>query len=108
SIAIYQLPCASALDVARGVRATLKDLSAAFPAGVEYRVPLDTTAFVTTSIEEVALTLAIALILVFIVVYIFLQSWRATLIPAVAVPVSLIGTGAAFAALGFSINTLTL
>jgi hydrophobe/amphiphile efflux-1 (HAE1) family protein len=108
SIAIYQLPSANALDVARGVRAALKDLSAAFPPGLEYRVPLDTTRFVTTSIEEVAITLAVALVLVFIVVYVFLQSWRATLIPAVAVPVSLIGTGAAFAALGFSINTLTL
>ncbi|MFL5394686.1 MAG: efflux RND transporter permease subunit [Myxococcales bacterium] len=108
SIAIYQLPSANALDVARGVRAALKDLAAAFPAGVEYRIPLDTTAFVTTSIEEVAITLLIALALVFVVVYVFLQSWRATLIPAVAVPVSLVGTGAAFAALGFSINTLTL
>src|SRR4051812_1064978 len=108
SIAVYQLPTANALDVARGVRAAMGQLSAAFPPGVEHRIPLDTTRFVTVSIEEVAITLAIAFVLVFIVVYMFLQSWRATLIPAVAVPVSLIGTGAAFAALGFSINTLTL
>src|SRR3954464_11449235 len=112
SIAIYQLPSVNHPDVprgaARGVRAALKALAWAFPAGVEYRIPLDTTAFVTTSIEEVAITLLIALALVFVVVYVFLQSWRATLIPAVAVPVSLVGTGAAFAALGFSINTLTL
>jgi hydrophobe/amphiphile efflux-1 (HAE1) family protein len=108
SIAVYQLPTANALDVARGVRAAMQQLAAAFPSGVEYRMPLDTTRFVTVSIEEVAITLVIALVLVFVVVYLFLQSWRATLIPAVAVPVSLIGTGAAFAALGFSINTLTL
>src|SRR4051794_5388455 len=108
SIAVYQLPTANALDVARGVRAAMGQLSAAFPPGVEHRIPLDTTRFVTVSIEEAAITLAIAFVLVFIVVYLFLQSWRAPLIPAIAVPVSLIGTGAAFAALGFSINTLTL
>jgi multidrug efflux pump subunit AcrB len=108
SIAIYQLPTANALEVAKGVRATLAQVARTFPPGVEYRVPLDTTAFVTASIGEVEVTLFIALLLVFVVVYLFLQSWRATLVPAVAVPVSLIGTGAAFAALGFSINTLTL
>jgi hydrophobe/amphiphile efflux-1 (HAE1) family protein len=107
-MAIYQLPTANALDVARDVRATLDDQAARFPSGMRYDVPLDTTAFVRASIHEVVVTLAIAFALVFLVVYVFLQSWRATLVPAVAVPVSLIGTFAAFTALGFSLNTLTL
>jgi hydrophobe/amphiphile efflux-1 (HAE1) family protein len=105
---IYQLPTANALDVANGVRDAMKQLSANFPQGVSYTIPVDSTRFVTASIHEVLLTLIIAFILVFIVVYIFLESLRATLIPAIAVPVSLIGTFAAFAVLGFSINTLTL
>src|SRR3954469_23958788 len=107
-IGINQLPTANALDVARDVRATLETLATRFPSGMQYDIPLDTTRFVTASIEEVLVTLGIAFALVFLVVYVFLQSWRATLVPAVAVPVSLIGTGAAFALLGFSINTLTL
>src|SRR3954470_18817469 len=89
-MAIYQLPTANALDVARGVRATLDALAASFPPGMRYDVALDTTAFVTASIREVVITLGIAFALVFLVVYVFLQSWRATLVPAVAVPVSLV------------------
>src|SRR4051794_33223669 len=107
-IGINQLPTANALDVARDVRATLETLAARFPPGMRYDVPLDTTRFVTASIHEVIVTLLIAFVLVFAVVYVFLQSWRATLVPAVAVPVSLIGTFAAFTALNFSLNTLTL
>ena len=76
--------------------------------GVSYDIPYDTTTFIDVSIKEVVKTLAEAMVLVILVVYLFLQSWRATLIPGVAVPVSLIGTFAGMEALGFSINTLTL
>jgi hydrophobe/amphiphile efflux-1 (HAE1) family protein len=107
-IGIYQLPTANALDVEKAVTAQLKQLSATFPPGVKYTIPLDTTDFVTTSIHEVLNTLLIAFVLVFLVVYVFLQNWRATLIPAIAVPVSLIGAAASFTLLGFSLNTLTL
>ena len=86
----------------------MDELSKTFPPGVSYDVPYDTTRFIEVSIEEVIKTLRDAMILVILVVYLFLQSWRATLIPAVAVPVSLIGTFAGMSALGFSINTLTL
>lgn len=105
---IYQLPAANALSVATAVRAEMKKLSAAFPAGVKFEVPLDTTEFVTASISDVERTLLIAFGLVFLVVFVFLQNWRATLIPAVVVPVSLIGAVAVFSVLKFSINTLTL
>ncbi|HEU4686004.1 MAG TPA: multidrug efflux RND transporter permease subunit [Nitrospira sp.] len=101
-------PGANALDTVKRVRAEIERLSKAFPPGMSYDIPYDTTIFIEVSIEEVIKTLVIALILVILVVYLFLQSWRATLIPAVAVPVSLIGTFAAMAAFGFSINTLTL
>lgn len=107
-IGIYQLPTANALDVAKAVRAEMKTLSSAFPAGLSYQVPLDTTAFVTASLAEVLKTLLIAFALVFLVVFVFLQNWRATLIPAVVVPVSLIGATAVFTILHFSLNTLTL
>src|SRR5690606_32391750 len=79
-----------------------------FPEGVSYSIPYDTTRFVEVSIEEVVKTLAEAMFLVFLVVYLFLQNWRATVIPMVAVPVSLIGTFAGLFVLGYSINTLTL
>ncbi len=105
---IYQLPTANALSVASAVRAEMQKLSAAFPAGVKFEVPLDTTEFVTASISDVERTLLIAFGLVFLVVFVFLQNWRATLIPAVVVPVSLIGAVATFSVLKFSINTLTL
>ena len=107
-IAIYQLPDANALDVSRAVRQVLERLAPNFPAGVHYRVPFDTTLFVSESVREVVKTLLEATALVLLVVFIFLESWRATVIPMLAVPVSLIGTFTAFLALGFSINTLTL
>jgi hydrophobe/amphiphile efflux-1 (HAE1) family protein len=107
-IGIYQLPTANALEVVEGVRAAVDELAQSFPAGMTQLVPLDTTRFVRESIAEVALTLGSAFALVFAVVYLFLQSARATLIPALAVPVSLIGSFAVFGPLGFSVNTLTL
>jgi hydrophobe/amphiphile efflux-1 (HAE1) family protein len=108
SIGIYQLPDANALDVARGVRAAMDALAPTFPKGIHYSIPFDTTLFVSESVHEVEVTLLIAVVLVLLVVFIFLESWRATLIPMVAVPVSLIGAFSAFVALGFSLNTLTL
>nr|WP_321258230.1 multidrug efflux RND transporter permease subunit [uncultured Pseudodesulfovibrio sp.] len=108
SMLIYQLPGANALDVAAQIRSTMNELSVAFPHGINYEIPYDTTLFVSSSIDEVMVTLYEALILVFLVVFIFLQNWRTTIIPMVCVPVSLIGTFALFPVLGFSINTLTL
>src|SRR5580693_6109450 len=107
-IGIYQLPDANALEVSKGVRAVMAQLGPTFPAGVHYSVPFDTTLFVSESVREVVKTLLEASVLVLLVVFIFLESWRATLIPMLAVPVSLIGSFTAFLALGFSINTLTL
>lgn len=107
-IGVYQLPDANALDVSNAVKAKLKELSVRFPEGLDYKVTIDTTQFVRASIEEVVETLLIAILLVFVVMYIFLQSWRATIIPSVTIPVSLIGAFAALAAFGFSINILTL
>ncbi len=99
---------ANALETRKAVEKTLQDLKAKFPEGMTYSTPYDTTPFVTESIAEVLKTLAEAMVLVFIVVYLFLQSWRATIIPTLAVPVSLIGTMAGLHLLGYSINTLTL
>lgn len=107
-ILIYQLPGANALDVAAQVRSVMADLSKNFPKGLEYKIPYDTTKFVTASIDEVKQTLIEAIILVLLVVFIFLQNWRATIIPMIAVPVSLVGTFAFFGILDFSLNTLTL
>jgi len=107
-IGIFLSPDANALDVDRGVRRVMDEASKSFPEGMVSSVPYTTVPFVTQSLKEVAITLGIAFVLVAFVVFLFLQSWRATLIPIVAVPVSLVGTFAAFAALGFSINTLTL
>ncbi len=107
-IGIYQLPGANALNVATEIRAKMEDLKEDFPSGVDYAIIYDTTKFVTASISEVIITLFEAFILVFIVVFVFLQNFRATLIPAITIPVSLIGTFALINALGFSINTLTL
>ncbi len=101
-------PGANALDTVKRVRKEMEEVSKSFPPGVTYDVPYDTTRFIEVSIKEVVKTLAEAMILVILVVYLFLQSWRATLIPGVAVPVSLIGTFAGMSVLGFSINTLTL
>eukprot|EP01022_Parablepharisma_sp_SALTPOND_P012955 TRINITY_DN1687_c1_g2_i1.p1 TRINITY_DN1687_c1_g2~~TRINITY_DN1687_c1_g2_i1.p1 ORF type:complete len:1926 (+),score=475.61 TRINITY_DN1687_c1_g2_i1:14559-20336(+) len=108
SILIYQLPGANALQTIKQVRATMETLSTQFPTGVEYSVPYDTTLFVNASIAEVMQTLFEALLLVLFVVFIFLQNWRATLIPMLTVPVSLVGTFAFFTVLDFSINTLSL
>jgi hydrophobe/amphiphile efflux-1 (HAE1) family protein len=105
---IYQLPGSNALDVAAEIQAKMKQLAKSFPPGVEYRIAVDTTRFVSASIDEVLITLGEAMLLVVFVVYLFLGNWRATLIPLLAVPVSLIGTFAAFMAMGFSINLLTL
>ncbi|GGG93962.1 efflux RND transporter permease subunit [Silvibacterium dinghuense] len=107
-LAVYQLPGANAVQTAIGVRKKLAELSTTFPAGMRYDVPLDTTLAVTAGIHEIVITLFLALGLVILVVFVFLQGWRATLIPLMAVPVSLIGTFIIFPFLGFSINTLSL
>ncbi|QXC33569.1 efflux RND transporter permease subunit [Aeromonas sp. FDAARGOS 1407] len=107
-IATYLQPGANAVAVADQVRATMERLQGRFPQDVEYQIPYDTTEFVKISIEEVVHTLFEAIVLVFVVVYLFLQNFRATLIPCIAVPVSLIGTFAGMLVLGFSINLLTL
>ncbi|MCL2658177.1 MAG: multidrug efflux RND transporter permease subunit [Betaproteobacteria bacterium] len=107
-MAVFLQTGANALDTAKAVKSWMDDYSKRFPEGVSYFVPYDTSAFVQSSIEEVIHTLLEAAALVVIVVYLFLQSWRATLIPMLAVPVSLIGTFAGLWLFGFSINTLTL
>ena len=107
-VGIFLSPGANALSVAKSVRAEVAQLAKRFPEGLTYSVPYDTTRFVEVSIREVLKTLAQAMVLVFLVVYLFLQSWRAALIPFAAVPVSLIGAFAGIYALGYSINTLTL
>ena len=107
-LAIYQLPGINGLTAAEGVKQRMAELKARFPRGMDYVIALDTTLPVTAGIEEMVKTLLEALGLVVIVVYLFLQSWRATLIPLLAVPVSLIGTFIFFPLLGFSINTLSL
>jgi HAE1 family hydrophobic/amphiphilic exporter-1/multidrug efflux pump len=105
---IYLQSGANALDTAKKVRARLDEMQKQFPAGMEYFVPYDTTRFIQESAKEVLWTLGEAALLVIAVVYVFLQNWRATLIPIVAVPVSLVGTFAGMWLFGFSINTLTL
>jgi len=107
-VGVFLQPGANALDVATRVRATVAQLATRFPEGLSYAVPYDTTLFVKVSIREVLFTLGEAMILVILVVFVFLQSWRATLIPLIAVPVSLLGAFAGLYILGYSINTLTL
>jgi multidrug efflux pump len=107
-IAITLATGANALDTANGVRTALEDMKATFPAGLESVVPYDTTPFVQVSIKGVIKTLIEAIVLVFVVMYLFLQNFRATLIPTIAVPVVLLGTFGILAALGFSINMLTM
>jgi len=107
-MAIYQLPGSNALDAARDVKALIMELKKSFPQDLDYAVSLDTTLAVSRGLEETLTTLWEALLLVTIVVYIFLQGWRASLIPMLAVPVSLIGTFILFPVFGFSINTLSL
>jgi HAE1 family hydrophobic/amphiphilic exporter-1 len=107
-VSVYQLPGTNALSAATGVRKLMENLKQRFPKGLDYAVSLDTTKPVTAGIREIVKTLLEALGLVIVVVYLFLQSWRATLIPLLAVPVSLVGTFLLFPVLGFSINTLSL
>ena len=107
-IGIQQLPGANALEVAKNVKAKLDELSQYFPEGVHYRVIMDTTEFVTSSIDEVLVTFVETTLIVMIVILIFLQSWRAVIIPMIAIPVSLIATFAVMKLMGFSLNTLSL
>ncbi|AXL49468.1 multidrug efflux RND transporter permease subunit [Paraburkholderia caffeinilytica] len=107
-IAIYQQPGANALDVSNKVRATLAEMKRSFPEGIDYSIAMDTTNFTRASIADVVKTFFEAVVLVVIVVFVFLQSFRATLIPVLAVPVSILGTFMGMAALGFSINMLTM
>ncbi len=107
-MAIYQLPGSNAVQAAAGVRKLMAEVKNRFPQDVEYVVSLDTTRSVSEGIKDIIVTLLIAIALVTVVVYLFLQGWRATLIPLLAVPVSLVGTFVLFPAFGFSINTLSL
>jgi HAE1 family hydrophobic/amphiphilic exporter-1 len=108
AVAVFQMPGSNALAVADGVKRVMADLQRRFPPDLEYRYSIDTTLPVSEGMREILITLAEALVLVIFVVYLFLQNWRATFIPMVAVPVSLVGTFAVFPLLGFSINTLSL
>jgi HAE1 family hydrophobic/amphiphilic exporter-1 len=107
-IAVYQLPGANALQVADEVSKTMAELSKSFPQGLDYSIPFDTTQFTRASIHEVYKTLYEAAILVLLVIMIFLQNWRATLVPATTVPVTIIGAFIAMAAMGFTVNMVTL
>ncbi|MBD2576787.1 efflux RND transporter permease subunit [Oscillatoria sp. FACHB-1406] len=107
-IGIYQLPGSNALEVARNVQNAIAELKQDFPPGLEEVIAFDTTEFVKTSLEEVLITLIIAIALVILIIFIFLQDWRTTVIPAVAIPVSLVGTLAFLKIFGFEINSLTL
>ena len=108
AVLVYQLPGSNALTVAKNARKLMAQYAQSFPAGLLNSVALDTTQAVSASMDEIVKTLVEAMILVLIVVFVFLQNWRATLIPAIAVPVSLIGTFAFFPLFGFSLNTLSL
>jgi hydrophobic/amphiphilic exporter-1 (mainly G- bacteria), HAE1 family len=107
-IAVFQTPGSNALKVGDGIKNTIAELKKNFPQGLDYEVALDTTLPIVEGMHEIVKTLMEAMVLVIIVVFIFLQSWRATLIPLLAVPVSLVGTFAVFPMLGFSLNTLSL
>lgn len=107
-LAIYMLPGANAMEVAERVKDAMKDISASFPEGLSYNIPFDMTTYISESIDEVYKTLFEALFLVIFVVYLSLQSWRATLIPLIAVPISLVGTFGFMLVFGFSLNMLTL
>ncbi len=107
-LAIFQLPGTNALDVAGRIRAKMEELKADFPEGVDYAIAYDTTPFIRESVADVVQTLLEAVMLVAVVVLVFLQNWRAALIPLVAVPVAIIGTFAVMAALGFSLNNVSL
>jgi HAE1 family hydrophobic/amphiphilic exporter-1 len=107
-IGVYQLPGANAIDVANGVGEAMRTLAARFPEGLQWGLPYDSTQYISQSIKEVITTLLMAVVLVVLVVFIFLQDWRPTIVPTVAIPVSLIGTFAVLLASGFSINNLSL
>ncbi len=107
-IAVYQLPGSNAVETSKGVRKLMVKMKESFPADLDYAVSLDTTDAVRAGIKEIVITLLIAFVLVVLVVYLFLQDWRATVIPMLAVPVSLVGTFAVFPLFGFSVNTLSL
>ena len=107
-IALYQMPGSNALEVAEAAKKTMKEIAEKFPKDIESQESLDTTLAITAGVEDIIHTLFEAVILVILVVFIFLQNWRATLIPLITVPISLIGTIAVFPLLGFSINTLSL
>jgi multidrug efflux pump len=108
ALSIFQLPGSNALDTAHGIYAKMKELKARFPDGVDYKIVYDTTPFIEESVMEVFYTLRDAVLLVAVVVLLFLQDWRAMILPMIDVPVSLIGTFAVMAALGYSLNNLTL
>jgi multidrug efflux pump subunit AcrB len=108
ALSIYQLPGSNALETARGVYAKMKDLKTRFPEGLDYEIVYDTTPFIRESVNEVFYTLRDAVLLVAIVVLVFLQDWKAMILPMIDVPVSLIGTFAIMAAMGFTLNNLTL
>ena len=105
---VFQLPGSNALDTAKQVYAKMKELKARFPDGLDYQIVYDTTPFVRESVNEVFYTLRDAVILVSLVMLVFLQSWRAAIIPLIAVPVAIVGTFAVMAAFGFSLNNLSL
>ena len=105
---MYQLPGTNAIQAAEGVKKLMAEMKKRFPQDVDYVISLDTTRAVTEGMREIIITLVIAIALVILVVYVFLQGWRATLIPLLAVPVSLVGTFVFFPLFGFSINTLSL
>jgi multidrug efflux pump len=108
ALSVYQLPGSNALDVARRIKERMVELSKQFPPGIGYKIVYDTTPFINESVKEVFETLFDAIVLVAVVVLVFLQNWRSTLIPLIAVPVAIIGTFAVMAAMGFSLNNLTL
>ncbi|MBD0303040.1 MAG: efflux RND transporter permease subunit, partial [Tolypothrix sp. T3-bin4] len=107
-LGIYQVPGSNALDVAKGVKAEMKRLAVSFPPGLKYQIGFDTTSFVEESLAEVVKTLIVAVVLVIIVIFVFLQDWRTTLIPALTIPLALVGTFIFIRAFNFSINSLTL
>ena len=107
-LAIFQMPGSNALDLQKSVKNKMEELSKRFPKGIEYAMHYDTTRFVSAAMHDVLMTLAEALLLVVAVVFIFLQSWRTTIIPIIAIPVSLIATLAVMLLLGFSLNMLSL
>jgi HAE1 family hydrophobic/amphiphilic exporter-1 len=108
AMGVFQSPGANSLAVAKGIAQTLEELSKSFPAGLEYHIPFNPTTFISESVREVLITLMFTVLLVIFSVYLFLEDWRTTLIPAITIPVSLIGTFAVMMALGMSINTLTM